>query len=128
MPQNRVAPALGLSNRGNGDSSAPSIAQFPQNDNTFDLFEVRDGNDEPYGLAFSGRTLWALRLFPDAGPRGLTAFDLPRGLRLAGYVHKLRRAGLQIETEYERHEGEFPGHHARYRLKSHVRKVGEGAA
>jgi hypothetical protein len=52
-------------------------------------------------------------------------------LRLAAYVHSLRRAGLYIETELERHDGRYSGKHARYRLLTpitSIKAVGQGGA
>ena len=43
--------------------------------------------------------------------------------RLAHYVYRLRRDGVAIETETEKHAGPFSGSHARYRLGSKVEVV-----
>jgi hypothetical protein len=42
------------------------------------------------------------------------------GPRWSGYVFKLRRLGILIETLHEQHGGPFPGRHARYVLRSPV--------
>jgi hypothetical protein len=67
-----------------------------------------------------GRDLWALGQLVEAGPTGCTPIDNP-GPRWSGYVHKLRRMGLELETIHETHKGAFPGVHARYVLHSSVR-------
>ena len=70
-----------------------------------------------FSLTFKGRDAWALRKLMDAGDLGVTPLDTP-GPRWSGYVHKLRQAGLVIETIHESHRGPFPGMHARYVLRS----------
>ncbi len=42
---------------------------------------------------------------------------------LATFSKRLRGEGVDIETIHEKHEGEFPGHHARYVLRSKVAPV-----
>lgn len=69
---------------------------------------------------FSGRDAWALGCLVSAGDAGCTPIDHP-GPRWSAYVHKLRRAGLDIQTIDERHGGPFAGHHARYVLRTGVR-------
>lgn len=76
----------------------------------------------PDGMHFSvqGRDAWALLELIKAGPLGVTPIDHP-GPRWAAYVFKLKRKhGLDIETVYEPHDGDFPGNHARYVLRSAV--------
>lgn len=72
--------------------------------------------------SFTGRDAWALRALLGAGERGCTAIDHV-GPRWSAYVHKLRRAGLDIETVDERHGGPFPGRHGRYILRTRLRIV-----
>ncbi|MDE3239185.1 MAG: hypothetical protein KGN33_09510 [Paracoccaceae bacterium] len=62
----------------------------------------------------------------DAGNRGVAAAELPSGLRVSGFVLKLRRAGVSIETLTEVNTGEYGGHHGRYRLAADVERVDEG--
>lgn len=69
----------------------------------------------------TGREAWALQQLVAAGPDGCTPISTP-GPRWSAYVHALRHEhGLVIETAHERHEGQFPGSHARYILRSDVR-------
>jgi len=78
-------------------------------------------------VQLSGRPAWLLQLLADAGAVGLTARNLPAGLRVGGYVHRLRRQGVPIDTVHEAHAGPFPGHHARYRLAARVQRLGVSA-
>jgi hypothetical protein len=43
--------------------------------------------------------------------------DRSSGARWSGYVHKLRKAGIVIETIREAHAGRFAGQHARFVLR-----------
>lgn len=65
-----------------------------------------------------GRDAWAL-LELKAANDGCTPIDHP-GPRWSGYIHKLRKAGIDIETVREKHHGPFAGEHARCVLKSMV--------
>ena len=56
-----------------------------------------------------------LRMLARIDARLMTPIDHP-GPRWSGYVDKVRKLGLQIETMTERHGGPFAGHHARYVL------------
>jgi hypothetical protein len=64
-----------------------------------------------------GRDAWALLELKAANDNGCTPIDHP-GPRWSGYVHKLRKAGIVIETIREMHGGPFCGQHARYVLRS----------
>ena len=79
--------------------------------------ESRDGIRR---VEVKGRDLWALGQLVEAGPIGCTPIGNPAPL-FSGYVHKLRKAGLEIETIHEAHKGVFPGCHGRYVLHSSVR-------
>lgn len=91
-------------------------------------FSIRNPGGKPFIITTTeGRVIWALDELIAAGPRGCTPTDNPAP-RWSSYVHKLRKAGVDIETVHEPHEGPFPGHHGRYILKAHVERVKGGAA
>lgn len=73
-------------------------------------------------LNITGRDEWALRQLLKAGQKGCTPIENPAP-RWSAYVFKLRRMGLDIETITETHGGSYPGHHARYVLKSVILEV-----
>lgn len=77
-------------------------------------------------IIVQGRDRWALESLWRAGNNGCTPIDNPAP-RWAAYVHDLRDAGVEIETITEKHTGDFPGHHARYVLKSRVTRAIGGA-
>ena len=62
-----------------------------------------------------------------AGDTGCTPIDHP-GPRWSGYVRKLRKLGLRIDTINERHGGPFAGRHARYVLRSRIRILEDEAS
>lgn len=84
-----------------------------------------DANAAPMTIAVSGRILWALEGLTEAGPRGCTPITEPAP-RWAAYVHTLRGLSVPIETVHEKHEGDFPGTHARYVLRATVTPETEG--
>ncbi len=76
------------------------------------ILEILD-TPEPGPVTVIGRDAWALLELHRAGDCGCTPLTHP-GPRWSGYVHKLRKLGLRIETVTESHDGPFAGHHARY--------------
>lgn len=66
---------------------------------------------------FKGREAWALAALIDAGEKGCTPIEHV-GPRWSAYVHKLRKAGLIIETIHESHSGPYSGRHGRYALRT----------
>jgi hypothetical protein len=80
-----------------------------------------DGSDT-FQLTLRGRLRWALDRLRDAGPAGCTPITEPAGPRWAAYIHGLRILGVEIETCHEPHGGDFPGTHARYVLRSTVKR------
>nr|WP_318764155.1 hypothetical protein [Aminobacter niigataensis] len=70
-------------------------------------------------ITFVGRDAWCLLRLHTAGEKGCTPIDQPAP-RWSGYVHKLRKAGVHVETIHEGHKGDFPGCHARYVLRAPV--------
>jgi hypothetical protein len=78
-------------------------------------------------FTLNGRQAWCLGLLIEAGPRGISAAELPPGVRLSAYIEKLRRLhGIAIGTEYQDARGTFGGRFARHVLRSDVRER-EGA-
>ena len=78
-------------------------------------------------LVVSGRLRWALEELLKAGAKGCTPILNPAP-RWSAYVHELRDMGVEIETVTEPHEGNFPGHHGRYVLRSGVAVDWKGGA
>ena len=68
---------------------------------------------------FSGRLAWTLSELIAAGSAGCTPITNPAP-RWSDYVRKLRKAGLNIETVWEKHGGAYPGNHARYVLRTTI--------
>ena len=66
-----------------------------------------------------GRSAWALNELIKAGIAGITSLENPAP-RLAAYIAKLRKGGVNIETIHEAHGGAFAGRHARYVLRSPI--------
>lgn len=82
---------------------------------------------EPQALVLSKRAIFFLEEMMAAGATGITTIDYP-GVRVGDAIHKLRKAGVKIETQYEQHGGEFSGNHGRYVLRSRVMRLPEGQA
>jgi hypothetical protein len=74
---------------------------------------------------FSGRSAWALKKLHSAGSAGLSTLELPAGIRWSHYVYLLRRDGVGITMKREKHAGDFPGSHGRYRLSAPVSIIAE---
>lgn len=66
-----------------------------------------------------GRAAWALMELINGGHRGCSYIENPAP-RWSGYIHKLRKLGIRVETVRETHGGLFPGKHARYVLRSRI--------
>lgn len=64
-----------------------------------------------------GREAWTLKVLIEAGLIGITPLERPAP-RWSSYVHKLRKRGLDIETQREGHDGAYAGRHGRYVLKT----------
>lgn len=82
-------------------------------------YHVQKTTGETATILVKGRDHWALESLRGAGAKGCTPIDHP-GPRWSAYVFNLRQAGVEIEKITERHSGDFPGHHARYVLRSTV--------
>lgn len=68
-------------------------------------------------LTVKGREAWTLRELLDAGQTGVTPNERPAP-RWSGYVYRLRKRGLTIETLREGHAGAYAGRHGRYVLRT----------
>jgi hypothetical protein len=103
-------------------SLLPEILPDPKTSktSTFTFETILNGRQE---VALGGRNRWLLRRLISCGLRGLTAAELPAGVRVSALVHNLRRAGIPIVSETERHDGEYPGNHCRYVLDTRVREL-----
>ena len=80
--------------------------------------KIRIGSGGPV-VILRGRDAWTLEQLIAANDNGCTPIDNPAP-RWSGYVHKLRKAGVVVETIREKHGGPFSGQHARYVLRSLV--------
>jgi len=90
-------------------------------------YRVTPTEGDAFRIVVSGRDRWALEELRKAGANGCTPIDKPAP-RWSAYVFNLRGLGVDIETITEPHEGDFPGHHARYVLRSGVAPDWKGAA
>lgn len=89
-------------------------------------FLVNPDQPDAFTISVAGRNLWALECLSENIETGCTPIDQPAP-RWSAYVHRLRGLGLAIETISEKHGGEFAGCHARYMLRSTVKRVnGDG--
>lgn len=70
-------------------------------------------------VELTNRQGWTMFHLTQARSAGITAFETP-ALRLAAYVHSLRKRGFSIETIMEDHGGTYGGRHARYKLAQEV--------
>lgn len=104
-------------------AGVPQLAQLTENRQSQDWSIALSSGDER-SVSLTGRPAWLLAHLAEAAAKGLTARDLPAGLRISGFIHRLRLAGVPIETAYETHRGAFPGHHARYRLACRADRIG----
>ena len=78
------------------------------------------GGECPHTFELKGRLGWAMAQLANAGAKGVTPIERPAP-RWSGYIHELRGKGITIDTEMVPHEGNYPGHHARYRLSCDAR-------
>ena len=78
-------------------------------------------------VELNNRQGWTMFQLAQARSAGITTLETP-ALRLAAYVHSLRKCGFSIETIMEDHGGTYAGRHARYRLAQDVsiRVLGKG--
>jgi hypothetical protein len=74
---------------------------------------------EPVPLRLTKRADFFLGELLAAGREGISTINYP-GVRVGDAIFKLRKAGVEIETDHVAHGGEFAGSHGVYRLKSRV--------
>jgi hypothetical protein len=91
----------------------------PARHNGGTLYSVKISDGGTFAILVSGRVRWALDQLRKAGKVGCTPIYNPAP-RWSAYIFDLRGMGVEIETITEAHEGDFPGHHARYVLRSGV--------
>jgi hypothetical protein len=129
MTEKLIAPGAHNSARGRDClAETAGTSEIPQNalSRQPSRWEVRPNDGTPFTVETRGRMTWALGVLANAGKRGVSASELPAGVRWAAYVHKLRLLGVAIEATREPNSGPLGGHHARYRLSCTVRR-GEAA-
>jgi hypothetical protein len=90
-------------------------------------YTVKTTSGDAFRIAVAGRVRWALDQLRAAGTTGCTPIFNPAP-RWAAYIYSLREIGVEVETITETHEGDFPGHHARYVLRSGVSLGWNGGA
>ncbi len=84
---------------------------------------IHSGHEPPRAVVVTGkRPNWLIDVLRAAGSHGTTAIRHP-GVRVADAVFKLRKLGINIVTETERHDGDFAGTHAKYRLLDRLELV-----
>jgi hypothetical protein len=92
-----------------------------------ELIDLRNELAEETKHQIEGAYTLTLRMLARIDAQLMTPID-HSGPRWSGYVHKVRKLGLQIETMTERRGGPFAGHHARYVLFLRVCILGDGAS
>ena len=129
MTYNEEAPALREQGPGRAeglghDTDHPLLEVLasakPPRAATFAFVHVLHG---PQEVSLTGRNAWLMRKLIGCGMRGVTTAELPAGIRVSALIHNLRKAGIPITSEIERHTGEFAGNHCRYVLDTRVREL-----
>ena len=130
MTGERVHPAAGCNGgRGAGGYLADCHPQPTTSRPAIKAPRLKVTGSGPGGVfTVSGQTARALLALVNAAGQGVTALEVSTwALRLAAYVHSLRRLGIAVNMLREAHPG---GWHGRYVLASPVtvqRVNGEGA-
>lgn len=120
MTRNLMQQEPGRGNRHANAARTPNIAQHKAKRHKAGTpYRVTSTNGETFQIIVSGRDRWALEELRKAKAKGCTPSDNPAP-RWSAYVFNIRELGVEIETITEPHEGEFPGHHGRYVLRSGV--------
>lgn len=86
-------------------------------------YNITLADGDAFVIRASGRIRWALDNLRKAGGTGCTPIAQPAP-RWSAYIHSLREMGVAIETIFEKHGGDFAGHHARYVLRCEVTNGG----
>ena len=76
----------------------------------------------PTPIKVPKRAMFLLDALVKAGASGVTTIEFP-GVRVSAGILHLRRAGVDVQTIYERHSGEFAGRHGRFVLRSSVEPI-----
>jgi len=82
-------------------------------------FQINNENVEPFELSLKGRVRWALETLM----RGSVTPTENPAPRWSAYIFDLRLMGVDIQTDYVFHGGEFAGTHGEYTLVSQVTKI-----
>lgn len=133
MTTNSNAPAMAQHGAGRGipfaaATDAPKLSAASNRGNENARYRViPPGGGDASFITVKGRVRWALDKLRHAGWKGCTPIE-EVGPRWSAYVHKLREAGVIIDTLREPHYGAFPGHHARYVLRSSVTPCRDGGS
>jgi hypothetical protein len=99
-PRGNAASGLGMRTR---EERAGQTAQWPPPGKSIAL---RDGRGALVCIPADTRLADVAARLAAAGARGVSALDFPPGVRLGGLVFKLRRAGIGIETQRRKVEGD----------------------
>jgi hypothetical protein len=76
----------------------------------------------PTPIRVPKRAMFLLDALYKAGAEGITTIEFP-GVRVSAAILHLRRAGVNVQTIYEKHSGEFAGRHGRFVLRSRVEPI-----
>jgi hypothetical protein len=76
----------------------------------------------PTPIKVPKRAMFLLDALYKAGVEGITTIEFP-GVRVSAGILHLRKAGVDVQTLYESHDGEFAGRHGRFVLRSRVEPI-----
>ena len=128
VTRNLLQQEPGRKHRHETAADAPKVPQSnTKRHNPGTTYLVRPSTGDPFCIVVSGRDRWALEELRMAGAKGCVPIENPAP-RWSAYVFNLRDLGLEILTINEPHEGDFPGRHGRYVLRSAVTPNWKGGA